>query len=178
MNSILNKLPARKQIVPVYATTVVIIYAWSLLHFFWRIPSWIYFSTAGEIAVVLTYLFTVNFLESILTVLAPVFLSVILPTKWFLDRFISKGMLLVGLGLGYLLFFDWKIQADASFPYGLAKWTPLITVPILALVFLLDRFKFLGRILEELGDRLTIFLYIFVPLTFLSLVTVLVRNLF
>jgi hypothetical protein len=178
LNSVFNKLPNRKQIAPVYATAVVIIYAWSLLHFFWRIPSWLYFSTAGEIAVMLAYLFTVNFIESALTVLAPILLSAILPRKWFLDRFVSKGMLLVGLGLGYLLYFDWKIQVDASFPYGLAKWMPLVAVPILLLIFLLDRVKFVSRILEELGDRLTIFLYIFIPLTAISLLTVLARNLF
>lgn len=178
LNPILSKFPNRKQLAPVSAIAVVMIYTWSLLHFFWRIPSWLYFSTVGEIAVILAYLFTVNFMESALVLLAPVLMSVVLPRKWFLDRFVTKGMLLVGLDLGYLYYFDWKLQTDASFPYGLAKWTPLIALLILALVFLLDRVKFLGKILEELGDRLTIFLYIFIPLTVLSLLTVLIRNLF
>jgi len=178
LNSLSGKFPARNQIAPVYATAVVIIYAWSLIHFFWRFPSWLYFATTGEIAVTLAYLFTVNFIESGLAILAPVGLSVILPRRWFRNRFVTRGMLLVILGLGYLAYFDWQIQADAAFPYALAKWTPLIALPILALVFLLDKIKWLGRILEELGDRLTIFLYIFVPLSALSLLTVLVRNLF
>jgi hypothetical protein len=176
LNSIIKKFPHWKQIALVYAVAVVMIYAWSLLHFFWRLPSWLYFSTVGEIVVILAYLFSVNFLESILVLLAPVFMSIILPQKWFHDRFVTKGILLVSLGLGYLLYFDGKIQADAPFPYELAKWTPLIFVPILALVFLLDRVGFIGRILEELADRLTIFLYIFVPLTAVSLLIVLIRN--
>lgn len=161
-----------------YAAAVVIIYAWSLIHFFWRVPSWLYFSTLGEIAVMLAYLFTVNFIESGLAILAPVVLSVILPRRWFLERFVTRGMWLMILGLGYLAYFDWRIQADAAFPYSLAKWTPLIALLILALVFLLDKIQWLGRILEELGDRLTIFLYIFIPLSVLSLLTILVRNLF
>jgi hypothetical protein len=176
LNSIIKKFPHWKQIALVYAVAVVMIYAWSLLHFFWRLPSWLYFSTVGEIVVILAYLFSVNFLESILVLLAPVFMSIILPQKWFHDRFVTKGILLVSLGMGYLLYFDGKIRADAPFPYELAKWTPLIFVPILVLVFLLDRVGFIGRILEELADRLTIFLYIFVPLTAVSLLIVLIRN--
>jgi hypothetical protein len=178
LKSLPGKLPARHQIAAVYATAIVIIYAWSLVHFFWRFPGWLYFSTMGEIAAMLAYLFTVNFIESGLAILAPVALSVILPRRWFLDRFVTRGMWLVILGLGYLAYFDWRIQADAVFPYNLAKWTPLLALPILALVFLLDKIKWLGRILEELGDRLTIFLYLFIPLSVLSILTVLIRNLF
>ncbi|MGQ9833891.1 MAG: hypothetical protein ACUVRJ_08890 [Candidatus Villigracilaceae bacterium] len=178
MKFLTSKLPPRNQIAAVYATAVVIIYAWSLIHFFWRFPSWLYFSTMGEIAVILAYLFTVNFIESGLAILAPVALSLILPRRWFLDRFVTRGMWLVILGLGYLAYFDWRTQVDAAFPYSLAKRTLLIALPIFALVFLLDKIKWLGRILEELGDRLTVFLYIFVPLSVLSFLTVLIRNLF
>jgi len=178
LKSLSGKLPARNQIAAVYATAVVILYAWSLIHFFWRFPSWLYFSTMGEIVVTLAYLFMVNFIESGLAILAPVALSLILPRRWFLDRFVTRGMWLVILGLGYLAYFDWRIQADAAFPYSLAKWTPLIVLPVLALTFLLDKINWLGRILEELGDRLTVFLYIFLPLSILSLLTILVRNLF
>lgn len=161
----------------VYATAVAIVYGWSLLHFFWRVSSWLYFSTTGEIAVTLAYLFTVNFIESALAFLAPLGLSLLLPHRWFADRFVSRGMLLIILGLGYLAWFDWQLQRGAAFPYELAKWTPMMAVPILALVFLLDKIKWLGQILEELGDRLTILLYILIPLSVVSLLTVLIRNL-
>jgi hypothetical protein len=128
--------------------------------------------------VMLAYISVVNLMESLLVLLAPIALSLILPHKWFYDRFVTRGLLLASLGLGYLIYFDKQIQAGVPFPYALAKWTPVVFVLILVLVFLLDKINFLGRILEDLADRLTIFLYILIPLTALSLVIVLIRNLF
>jgi hypothetical protein len=161
--------------VPVYAVIVVMIYPWSLLHFFWRLPSWVYFSTLGEIAVIFAYMVVVNLVESILVLLAPILLSIILPQKWFYDRFITKGTLLILLGLGYLIYFNDHLTVE-SFPLQLVYWTPVVGIVILGLVFLLDRIGFLNKVLGELTNRLIVFLYISIPISLISLLTVLVRN--
>lgn len=175
--NLVKRIPKLEQIIPVYAVIVVMIYPWSLLRFFWRLPSWIYFSSIGEIAVIYAYTVVVNLVESILVLLAPILLSIVLPQKWFYDRFITKGTLLVLFGLGYLIYFNNHLQADI-FPLELVYWTPLAVVAILGLVFLLDRIGFLKRILEEVTNRLIVFLYISIPISLIALLTVLVRNIF
>jgi len=172
-----SKLPSLKQLAPVYALICVPVYYWSLLHFFWRVPSWVNYETPGEILVMLAYTLTVNLLESLVVLSAPVILSLLLPQKWFHDRFVPRALLLVTFGLGYMIFLDKQIQPYIPFPYELVKWTPVVFVFLVAIVFLLDRIQILGNLLAKLADSLTIFLYILIPASLLSLVIVLVRNL-
>ena len=172
-----KKLPSLKQLAPVYALICVPVYYWSLLHFFWRMPSWVNYETPGEILVMLAYTLTVNLLESLVVLSVPVILSLLLPQKWFHDRFIPRALLLVTLGLGYMLYLDKQIKPYIPFPYELVKWTPVVFVFLLALFFILDRFHFLGNLLAKLADSLTIFLYILIPASLLSLFVVIIRNL-
>lgn len=171
-----KRFPSFDQLTPVYAVIVTVIYAWSLLKFFWRLPSFLYSSTAGEIAVTYAYLNVVNFFESLVILLVPIALSFILPHKWFHDRFTSKSVLLVSLLLGYLVYLARHIIIEQPFPYTLMKWSPLFAVLILVLVFLLDRITPLSKIVESLANRLVVFLYISVPVSLISLLVVLFRN--
>ncbi len=171
-----KRIPNLEQIARVYAVMVVIIYSWSILRFFWRLPSWLYFSSIGEIAVIFAYMMVVNLLESILVLLAPLFMSIILPQNWFHDRFITKGTLLVVLGLGYLMYFNNHLYYQSPFPAQLLSWTPAIAMAIIGLVFLIDRPGFLDKILNELTTRLLVFLYISIPVSIAALLVVLIRN--
>lgn len=173
-----KRIPSLEQLAPVYSIVVVVLYSWSLLHFFWRLPSFTYYSTVGEIAIIYAYLTVVNFFESVVILLATIVLCVILPGKWFYDRFVTKGILLVSLGLGYLAYVASHISAEAPFPYMLVKWSPVAVILILALVLLLDQVEFLRRVLLALSDRFVTFLYISIPISVVCLLIVLVRNIF
>ncbi len=177
MNFVL-KIPTLAQIAPVYAVAVVMIYPWSISRFFWRLPSWLYYSSIGEIAVIFAYMMVVNLIESALVMLVPVALSVILPKKWFFEKFVTKSALLLSLSLGYVMYFDNQLNYQKPFPLDLVYQTPIIIAGILALVFLLDWIGFLGKILIDLSDRLIVFLYISIPVSLISLLVILVRNIF
>lgn len=173
-----QKIPKLAQIAPVYAVAVAMIYPWSISRFFWRLPSWLYYSSAGEIAVIFAYMMVVNLIESALVLLAPVFLSVILPKKWFFEKFVTKGALLLSLSLGYVMYFDNRLNYQSPFPLGLVYQTPIIIAVLFALVFLVDWIGVLDKILIDLSDRLIVFLYISIPVSLISLLVVLVRNIF
>ncbi len=146
--------------------------------FFGELPSLLNYSTAGEIGVIFSYLITVNFLESLAVVSVPVMLSLILPSKWFFERFVTKSVLLISLGLGYMIYVASHINAEEPFPYTLFQWMLIVFPLILALVFLLDRITFLTRILEDIADRFVVFLFISIPVSAVSILVVLVRNIF
>ena len=171
-----KRIPNLEQITRIYAVAVVMIYPWSISRFFWRLPSWLYFSSVSDIAATFAYMTVVNLLESLLVLLAPLFLSVVLPQNWFYDHFVTKGTLLVLFGLGYLMYFANHLQYQTPFPVQLFTWTPVIAIAILILVFLIGQFRFLDRILDEVTNRLLIFLYISIPVSLLSFVVVLIRN--
>lgn len=120
----------------------------------------------------------VNLIESALVLLAPVLLSVILPKKWFFERFITKGALLLSLGLGYVMYFDNHLNYQSPFPLTLVYQTPIILAAIVVLVFLVDWIGILDKILIDLSDRLIVFLYISIPVSLISFLVVLIRNIF
>lgn len=173
---IIGKIPDFEEIVPVYAVIVMMVYPWTLTRFFWKLSSWVLFAPVGDLAAIFSYMVVVNLLESLLVLLVLIVASLILPQKLFYDRFRTRSVSLVLLGLGYLIYLNTKFQAGLAYPMDLIRWIPVAIVVILALVFLVDRVGFLRAALEELASRLTIFLYISIPVSIISLLVVLVRN--
>ena len=174
--TIANKFPKIEQIAAVYAVIVMLVYPWTLTRYFWKMSSWVLYSSMGDLTIYFAYMMALNFLESLIILVAPLALSVILPRAWFYDRFVSRSVSLVLLGLGYLIFLNRNMYADDSFPWQLVRLMPFVLVAVLALVYLLDRVPFIRRLWEELANRALVFLYISVPLSLISVLIVLVRN--
>lgn len=176
--SIVNKIPKLEEIAPVYAVIVMMIYPWTLTRYFWKLSSWILFASVGDLAALFSYMVVVNLLESLLVLLAPLAMSVILPRKWFYDHFKTRSVAVVLFGLGFLIYLNRNLHADSVFPLTLVRWTPVAAIAILALAFLVDQVGFFRRLLEELSSRLTVFLYISIPVSAIALLVVLIRNVF
>jgi hypothetical protein len=130
----------------------------------------------GDLAALFAYMLVVNLLESILILLVPLAMSIILPKKWFYDRFKTKSVALVLFSLGFLIYLSKNLHADAPFPLTLVRWIPMAAIAILVLVFLVDQVSFLRKVLEEVANRLTVFLYISIPISAIALLVVLIRN--
>ena len=176
--SIPGKIPKLEQIAPVYAVIVAIIYPWTLTRYFWKLSSWLLFASVGDFAAFFAYMVFVNLVESILVLLAPLALSVLLPRRWFYDHFVTRSVALVLFGLGFLIYLNRNLHADSAFPLALIRGIPLAAVAILVFTFLVDRVSLIRKLLEELANRLTIFLYISIPVSAIALLIVLVRNIF
>ncbi|HUH95861.1 MAG TPA: hypothetical protein VLZ89_00790 [Anaerolineales bacterium] len=179
--SLKNRFPSLQQVLAIYGVISLILCGWTLIWFFWKLPSWEFFMTTGEIATVLAYAMATNFLESCTVLLLPLFLCVILPAEWFKDSFLSRASALVVLGLGYIMYISSHIYSspnDDSYPTSLVRLIPVIGLLILLLTFVAGRIRFLRRPLEGLADRATIFSYILLPVGFISLLVVIIRNAF
>jgi hypothetical protein len=176
--SILSKIPRLEQIAPVYAVIVMIVYPWTLTRYFWKLSSWLLFASVGDLVGFFAYMVFVNLIESILILLVPIAFSIILPRRWFYDHFVTRSVALVVLGLGFLIYLNRNLHADSVFPLTLVRGIPLAAVGILALTFMVDQVGFIRRILAEVANRLTVFLYISIPVSAIAFLIVLVRNIF
>ncbi len=176
--ALFNRLPKISQVAPVYALIVLMIYSWTILWFFWRLPSWLFFMSISEISVVFAYAMATNFLESLLILMMPVVLCLLLPKKWFYDKFVVQGASLAILVLGYSMWFTLRIQNEDGYP----KQLLLLTIPVIGiigiLVYLSGKIGLVRKIIEALSDRAIIFLYLSIPISLISLGVVLIRNLF
>lgn len=175
---IFKRFPRWDQIAPVYAVIVLMIYTWTIMWFFWKLPSWLFFMNISEILITLMYSLAVNFIESLVILCAPVFLGVVLPRKWFYDSFVSRGTALALTGLGYMMYVVWQFQTKNDYPSNLLKTSPLVLagVIILSIVFLAGKFSVSKRALEVIGEKATIFLYVSIPISVISLAVVIVHS--
>jgi hypothetical protein len=173
-----NRLPTITQVTPVYAITVLLVYGWTLGWFFWKFSSWLYFMSIGEILVIFAYTMITNFLESLFVLLFPVILSFVLPKKWFLDLFVVRATTLVILMMGYMMYFSMQILNLDYYPKTLILLTIPVTIIFFILVYGIGKNRLMCKLIETLSDRSIIFLYLSIPLSFISFCVVIVRNIF
>jgi hypothetical protein len=175
--AIFKRFPTWGQVAPVYAVIVLMVYAWTLVWFFWKLPSWLFFLNAGEIALALTYSLATNLLESLAVLCAPLVMSLALPKKWFYDLFVARGAALAISGLAYMMYLANQFKTKDDYPsITLKHWTVgLAMVGILLIVYLAGRLNLFRKVIELVADRAIIFLYISLPLSLVALVVVLFR---
>jgi hypothetical protein len=158
-----------------YAVIVFTVYSWTLLWFFWKYPSWLYFLNIGEILTVLAYSLATNFFESLLVLAALLALAVILPKKWLSDVFAARGMALALPVLGYMMYVAYQFQSKVDYPSDALNWAPLVLAASILLAFLAGWLSPLRKALDIFADRATIFLYFSIPLSLVSILVIIVR---
>jgi hypothetical protein len=174
----LRRLPKLQDILPVFAVISTIFFGWSIFVFLQKLPSWLYYLNVGEILTILAYTFTNDLLESLLWLGVLLLLTALLPASLIRDRFAERGSSVGLICLGSLVFFI-KLHAERGaslMRYGVL-W--LVVTLLLAglLVYLSSRYRMLSDAILSFTDRLTVFLFLFVPLGILSSLVVLLRNL-
>ena len=168
------------QIAPVYAVIVMMTYGWTIVWFFWQIPSWIKYLSLLDVLGIFSYAMTVNLLESLTALMFLAGLSAILPEKWFRASFVSRGSSLVLLFGGCLMYYSnsFTTVLEKDFPQQFVSFLPIILVVIVFLLVLIDRLTFLRNFVEDFASRAVVFLYISIPISVLAFLYVIVRNLF
>lgn len=172
-----SRFPKVSQVVQVYGVIVLIIYSWTALSFFWRLPSWLFFMQMSEILGIGAYALAFNFLESLLVLSLPLLLCVALPKAWFYDLFVVRGTVLVLCLLAYASFFSTQVQGTDDYPKGLLILSIFVCFGIAVLVYLSGKFQVMHRLFLFLSDRTAIFPYITIPLSLISLVWIIFSNL-
>jgi len=179
MNKLLKRLPDRQSILGVYATTVFVVYSWVVFRSFWKLPSWMFVLDIWEIFSVYAYAFVVAFLESIVVLSILLLVGVVLPARWWKDRFISMGIIWLVVVEGSIMLRLYEIRVPAlwnEFVYGQGPWWAYTLALALLLSLMVSRVTWLQKGLELLAERMLIFLYIYLPLTVISFVVVVFRN--
>ena len=175
--AISNRFPGWGAVTSVYAMIVLLVYGWTVYWIAWKFPSWIYYLTTSEILWMICYAMVVNLFESLILIFGVLVLGFLVPKGWLVDRFGPSGTLLSILIAGVLMYFSESIQSAERFSY-----TPLIQIGMsfliaFGLAMLLPLYRPAAAFLDLLADRARIFLYILLPISLVSLVMVILRNL-
>lgn len=169
-----RRLPDNREIVLALSMAAFLVFTWSLRSFFYNVPAFLLSYSLGEILAIAAYMLAFALLETTIIMLVMLALAVVLPGPLLRNGFSYKtAFLLLALGaVSIHLQFIMTNQPKINFLLfelgrGLAVW--------LAAVLLTRYVAAIQKIVMDVLDRLTIFIYIYIPLGLLSLVVVLIR---
>jgi len=172
-----DRFPQRSEVLTVLGVAVFVCHSWSMLVFFNRLSAFILYFRIAEIAEVFAFLMAFALLESLLVVGGLTLLSVILPSKWLRDGFAYKSFIIIVIATiaAIILQKNWKGVLPPPYILALYWLRPLLlTVGIISAVQMMPRAR---NILINLADRVSIMLFLYVPIGLLSLIVVALRNL-
>ena len=148
---------------------------WNFLH---ELPSFLLYFRLAETSVVFAYMMAFAFLESLLVTSGLALAAIILPSKWLRIGFAYKGFILVLVGsiAAFVLQKNLRYEFPSRQMLVLNLVVPLILISLfIALSHLAEPLR---EVLLDIQDRISIMLYVYVPIGLVSLVVVAFRNLF
>ncbi len=173
-----TRLPPRGELGPALAACVVPVYSWALIWFFQKLPAWLLFVNRWDLLGILAYLLAFALLESLILFAGLLLLSFPLPRRLYRDRFAAQGSGLVWVSgfwaaILHSLRNEVRMWSAGQFLLGLGLYLGMAVVVML----LIHRSRRVERAVRSLAERLTVFLYLYIPAGLFGLLIVLSRNL-
>ncbi len=178
MNISKRKLPLWSEVQAVFGLLVFAVFSWSIRGFLYKLSAFLLYHNLRDIFGIFSYMMGIALLESAIIMLVLLSLAAILPKGWFRDGFVYKASLLtlvVGGGMIYL-----QTILTSKLP-SIRTLVAFMVIPLavwFVLLFLVVKVKRFRIVLDFILDRVSVFLYLYVPLGIVGLVVMVVRNLF
>lgn len=176
LTALKKRLPEKRDILLAGSMAVFLVFSWSLRELFFNAPAFLLSFTADNIAFIAAYMFAFALFESFALVLLMLILAALLPGAILKNGFSYKASYLF-IALGWLsasLQFGMTNQPRVEF---LAMQLVKFLAGWLIAVALTHYLAPVRKIVLDILDRTTIFFYIYAPLGAVSLVVVILRNL-
>ncbi len=172
----LKRLPKIDQIIPVYAVGVTLLFSWAVINTTKDVISkWgLYFGVA-DILSLFAYVMAGAFLESLLLISFLLMISFILPQKLFVDKFVLRGTVLIISFLVTIMYY--YTQTPMGEALANTDKLGIFFILILILMALGESIPIVDKFVKSIADRCVIFLYIYLPVSFVSILIIIFRNL-
>ncbi|MFL7891712.1 MAG: hypothetical protein ACK2UM_07865 [Anaerolineales bacterium] len=160
-----------------FSSILFLVNVWAIVTVLWTVPSMILSRTIWEMIGIISYSLAFALFESLLFLIGLIILAVILPKKFFRDKFVAMGSmaaLLATLGMFFAHFYGenygiWPVREFGKF---LLILIGIILVSWVILYF----FNRLASILESIAGFLTTLSAVYLAIDILAVIVVLIRN--
>jgi hypothetical protein len=173
-----KQLPGKASIVSVYSLIAFMIYSWTFITFFYKLSSWIYYLTFGEIAIIFAYAMVVDLFESTLLLAGLLISFLLLPIKLSEDDFKICGTWFSLSFLAIIMVYLIPVLKFKKMIPIAGKWLIIAIVIAATLTLIFSRFNATRRFAHLILDRMTVFLFFLTPLSVISLLILIIRFLF
>lgn len=170
-----QRLPGWAELLPVIGVIAFPIYTWSILVYFWHVPSLVLNLRLTDVMVVLAYLLSFALLETFGITSILLILSFILPLRWLRHQFIPMGTAIALMFTCWALLMQWSIKFRSWKPGILLLWHLAFLLLCIMVYRLIIRRPKLKAQLASLADRLLVLVYFYLPLSLVSLAVVTIR---
>ncbi len=173
---LLNRIPKKEQIIPVYSVGVTILYFWAILNAIRDlIRNWSLYLSVSEMLGLFSYIMAGTFLESLLLILVLLVVSFILPPTIFADKFVLRGTILTITLLGSIVYL-YQLTLTFGILENIGKY--IVFFMSFTCIFMVfgELNQFVAQLVKSTAERCVIFLYIYLPLSFISLIVIFARN--
>ena len=175
LTALRKKIPPLDEILAVYGTIVFLIYGWASITFSWKVPSWLYYLSLAEITAILSYTLASSLLECTIILLLLLLLAFLLPSKWLVDKFVTRASIIVYLLTFWVALFNLSTLIQLPTSRDLIFFGGIAILTIGMAIVIADRILPFQRLMTALGNRLIVFLYFWLPLSALGILIILVR---
>ena len=131
----------------------------------------------GDIAAVFSYVMASSFLEGLSFLLFLLVLCFILPSEFLREKFSAQGTAIALPVIGMIMIY-FRVTNENIANIIFSKIGLAIALVIIGLFYFSTRNQRIQLAFAALADRLTVFLYILIPISLLSLLGVIVRSIF
>jgi len=171
----------------IFSSTAFLVYSWSLVIFFWDIPSFLLRFSTWDILGYAAYQFTFAFLESTIASLFIFVLGLLLPAKFLRNHFRAGGMaLILAFAINAIVFKErgeliawfantFSIQVFTAAQIVLSTWAVSLVILPIGLVMIAKKGK-IEQALNKFVDNLSVLVGLYVILSLLGIIVVIFRN--
>ncbi len=183
INQLAARMPDRGAVLSVYSVLVCLLYSWTLFTSFFALPSWIYFLDLFDLVALYAYSFVFDFIDTIfalIIVLTFEFVWMLIPgmrREDFRPRTVMYTLVLL-TSSAIRLYNLRGYEGITKFLEGEGVWWIGAFVLAILLAVIAPRIAWVRALLEGFADRAVVFLYIYLPLSLMSLIIVIIRNVF
>jgi hypothetical protein len=174
----LKRLPEFHAVLQVYAVIAVLLSAWTIPAFLWKLSAWLLILNLGEIVTIFSYAMLIDLVESLIVLFILLVVSALLPPRILRDQFVVRGTILALGFVGSLMaFVRFHMQFGIESGARLLLLGPIAVILLTALLLALStKVRFIASVTASISDRLTVFLFILVPLFLLLSAYILFRS--
>lgn len=140
---------------------------------------WLFHLNIWDIIGIFSYVIMFAWIESVLVLIVLILLSAILPAGFLRERFVAQSSLAVFLTSGWAIAAHYKAGIGEILPWTLKTFllgAVLYLASIGVSYFLIRFFEPLEGSINSFVERLTVFLYVYLPMTLLAMVIIILRN--
>jgi hypothetical protein len=181
MRSRIERLfPPKQEVIGILGVIVFAVHSWSIRGFLYSLPSFILKYRPDEILAVFCYHMAFALLESVCAMALLLVLGALLPAAWLRSGFIYKSFVIFMAGCAAAIFLQYSYVSEAFVFEGPGRGLFLVELAgglaaFIGIYVACVRMVRLQKVVSSLVDRISIMLFIYLPLDAIGLLVVSLR---